>query len=59
MILHASEVKELAKNYGADLVGIASAQTLNAFPRTQGGHKHQTEFLGMSKALSSWHVVFP
>ena len=32
MILHASEVKELAKNYGADLVGIASAQTLNAFP---------------------------
>ena len=32
MTLHASEVKELAKNFGADLVGIASAQTLNAFP---------------------------
>ena len=32
MTLHASEVKELAKKFGADLVGIASAQTLNAFP---------------------------
>ena len=32
MTLNASEVKELAKNFGADLVGIASAQTLNAFP---------------------------
>lgn len=30
--LDASTVKEMAKSFGADLVGIASAETLNAFP---------------------------
>ena len=32
LILNTEEVKELAKKLGADLVGIASAKTLNAFP---------------------------
>ena len=30
--MNAAEVKQLAKDLGADLVGIASAKTLNAFP---------------------------
>ena len=30
--MDAAEVKALAKSYGADLVGIASAKVLNAFP---------------------------
>ena len=30
--ISAEEVKGLAKDLGADLVGIASAETLNAFP---------------------------
>ncbi len=30
--MNAKQVKELARNMGADLVGIASAKTLNAFP---------------------------
>lgn len=30
--MNAEEVKRLAKEFGADLVGIASAKTLNAFP---------------------------
>ena len=30
--MDAAEVKRIAKDYGADLVGIASADILNAFP---------------------------
>ena len=30
--MDAAEVKALAKSYGADIVGIASAKVLNAFP---------------------------
>ncbi len=30
--MHAAEIKQLATDLGADLVGIASAETLNAFP---------------------------
>ena len=32
ILMDAAEVKQLAKDLGADLVGIASAKTLNAFP---------------------------
>ena len=31
-VMEAQEVKDLAKSFGADLVGIASAEVLNAFP---------------------------
>ena len=30
--MNANEIKQLARDLGADLVGIASAKTLNAFP---------------------------
>ena len=31
-VMNTQEVKDLAKSFGADLVGVASAETLNAFP---------------------------
>jgi hypothetical protein len=40
--ISAEIVKARARELGADLVGIASAQVLNAFPRTRAGRRRRS-----------------
>ena len=42
--LDASLVKAQAKEFGADLVGVVSADTLNNFRRIRNGRKRRTVF---------------